>query len=66
MESKYRFVKDDDCHWYLIPYELYGSFVFLLRTGEKDCWAEFNNRFEEFRCDSPCHYVFESPKDVYQ
>lgn len=59
---RYKFIRDDDCHWFLIPVELEPLFVQLLENGEADWWAEFSNKFEEYCCDSPCNYTFTDPQ----
>lgn len=59
---KFRFVKDDSCHWYLIPEELRTMFIQMLDQGEADYWCEFNNKFEEYRCDHPSNFTVENPE----
>lgn len=61
-EPRYQFVKDDDCHWYLIPMSMTIAFNDMLANGEEDCWALFNNTFDEYRCDSPIGFTFTSPR----
>lgn len=59
---RYKFARDNDGHWFLIPAELSTEFYKLLHEGEDDLWAEFSNKFEEYYCDSPTNYTFENPK----
>lgn len=59
---KYKFVQDDDCHWYLIPEELHTLFLQMEENGEADWWCEFNNKFEQYCCDHPSNYLVENPK----
>ena len=61
MSTRYKFVRDDDCHWYLIPEELDSKFYWSLKEGSDDCYAEFCSTFDEYRIDSPCDYSFEKP-----
>ena len=60
-EVRYRFITDDDCHWYLIPVGLEVLFYRLLESDEDD-YAEFNNTFDEYRCDSPSNFTFVDPQ----
>lgn len=60
--TRWKFMKDDDCHWYLIPCNLESSFIQLLLNGENDYYCTFNNTFEQYRCDSPLNYTFENVK----
>jgi hypothetical protein len=51
------FVRDNDCHWYLI---------FVNDKEEFDNWVKFTEdsldwngkTFDDCRCQSPCEYVF--------
>jgi hypothetical protein len=61
-EVRYRFIKDDDCHWYLIPASMSTVFNQMLSNGESDCYAMFNNTFDEYRCDSPSNFTFTDPR----
>lgn len=61
-EVRYKFRQDDDCHWYLIPEGLSALFVQMEENGEADCYASFNDRFGEYRCDSPCNFTFVDPQ----
>jgi hypothetical protein len=58
--SKYRFVKDDDGHNYLIPDDLTETFYYELC---KDMYEDyrFDIMFDEYRCDSISKYTFENP-----
>jgi len=58
---RYKFSRDDDGHWYLIPEDMESTFNEMLLNGEDDYWAEFNNTFEEYRSDSPTNYTFTDP-----
>lgn len=62
MPSKFRFRTDGDGHWYLIPAELSTMFSQMLDDGEEDYYCEFNNKFEEYRCDCPSNYTVENPE----
>jgi len=59
---RYKFARDDDGHWYLIPVYQAEMFYKILHEGEDDCWCEFNNSFGEYRCDHPTDYTFENPE----
>lgn len=61
-EVRYRFIKDDDCHWYLIPVSMSTVFNQMLDNGEDAYWSIFNNTFDEYRCDSPTNFTFEKPE----
>lgn len=60
---RYCFARDGDGHNYLIPVGTQHVFYSLLEQGEDDGYAEFNNRFEEYRCDSVLNWTFEDPKE---
>ena len=57
---RYRFVKDDDGHNYIIPAHMYSMFVEL---QTEDYIVEFNYHFENSRCDSVSNWTFENPKE---
>lgn len=62
--SRFRFMSDDDGHWYLIPVELEKEFTELLDSGEYD---KFNDKFYEnysIGCHPNC-FTFENPKEEY-
>ena len=61
-EVRYKFTQDQDCHWYLIPEGLSALFIQMEENGEADCYAEFCNRFEEYRCDYPGNFTFTDPQ----
>lgn len=61
-DQRYCFVRDEDCHNYLIPVELKERFKFLLDSGEDDWWATFNDEFEQYRIDSMTYWTFTDPK----
>lgn len=61
-EPRYRFVRDDDCHWYLIPVSMTTAFNNMFANGEDDCWAVFNSTFDDYRCNSPSDYTFTKPE----
>ena len=54
---KCKFVQDDDCHWYMIPADMETLFHQMLENGEADYWCEFNNKWEDYRCDHPSCYT---------
>lgn len=58
--SKYRFVKDDDGHNYLIPAELTQEFYDELCTEDENEFS-FLLMFDKYRCDSISNYTFENP-----
>jgi hypothetical protein len=57
--QRWRFVKDDDGHNYLIDAEKAGQFFRLL--SEDEC--EFNLIFDECRIDGVGSYTFENPRE---
>lgn len=61
-EHRYKFIRDDDCHWYLIPVSLETVFNQMLANGDDDDWSMFNNTFDEYRCDSPSNFTFTDPR----
>jgi hypothetical protein len=62
METRYTFITDGDCRWYLLPVELVGDFYETLENGGEDYYAEFSNKFGDYACDNPSNYTFEKPK----
>lgn len=56
--QRWKFVQDDDCHWYLIQAELEDEFNDWVYGEEVSDSAP---SFDAFRCDSPEFYTFESP-----
>ena len=71
---RYRFVQDDDCHWYSIPANRYKDFqewllnfpIYDLMSREelKNQGIRFSsNEFDEYRIDGVEQYSFESPKN---
>lgn len=61
MIERWRFVNDDDGHYFLIPDSLHPLFIQMLDQGEADYWTEFNNKFDEYAIDHPSNYTFENP-----
>ena len=61
MTQRYCFVCEDG-HNYLIPVERRKEFYDELDTGDEDGWATFNNKFDEYRCDSFTNYTFTDPR----
>lgn len=62
---RYCFLRDDDCHWYMIPVEKAKLFSQLLVNSlENDDYCDFCNEFGEYCIDSPQHYTFEDPEEV--
>ena len=63
--SRYRFVKDDDGHNYLIPVDLtedfYDDLVQCLTVEGGLSYCKFNNTFDQYRCDSISNFTFENP-----
>lgn len=59
---RYKFVQDQDCHWYMIPSKLHPLFVQLEENGEADWYTAFDSKFDEYRIDSPSNYTFERPE----
>lgn len=59
---RYKFARDDDCHWYLIPCELESKFYALLEDGEDDNYVDFCNKFDQYRCNGQTEYTFTDPR----
>lgn len=66
MEQKYVFVKDDDCHWYMIKAEDKDKFNKMLdEANAKDDHDAFCEAFEEYRLGGGIsHISFENPVDI--
>lgn len=63
--SRFRFVKDDDGHLYLIPTELTKRFFFT-QYDIDDEFVTFNNEFYEYCVGgSISNWTFENPKEEY-
>lgn len=62
-EQRFCFVRDDDCHNYLINVDDKERFLTLLRDGEDDYWATFNEEFDQFRIDAMTNWTFTDPKE---
>lgn len=58
-KQRWRFVKDDDGHNYLIAAEKVGQFFKLLSEDE----SEFSLIFDECRIDGVGSYTFENPRE---
>jgi hypothetical protein len=41
-------VQDNDCHWYVIPFERKAEFFIDLESGDNDEWKYFNEIWSEF------------------
>jgi hypothetical protein len=63
MEERFRFVQDDDAHWYLIPAHKRKQFDKWVEAGPY--WDNYKG--EDFSKDaigcSPSQYTFTDPKD---
>lgn len=57
----FRFVQDDDCHWYLIPSKEYSKFVVMSEDSSSGVCTdvEFINAWDEYRCEHPSRYIVE-------
>lgn len=42
-------IKDQDGHWYVIPYELKEEFLKMEAEGESDEWEAFIDKFDKYR-----------------
>lgn len=70
---RYKFVQDDDCHWYMIPPEREKEFdEWVINTLTREvCTKEELEKlginpfisFEGFRIDGPHRYTFENPQE---
>lgn len=61
MTQRWCFKQDDDGHNFLIPVELSSLFNELVERQD-DYYAEFNNTFDQYGCDSFLNYSFERPE----
>jgi hypothetical protein len=59
--QRWRFVRDEGCHNYLIPAVLYDKFDVLLETGELGNFEKFDGLFSAYRIDGIELYTFENP-----
>lgn len=41
-------VQDNDCHWYVIPFELKDQFFQDEENGEADEWESFNEKYSQY------------------
>jgi len=57
---KYKFLSDDDGHWFIVPLDMVELFNKMLEEGEEDYWCEFNNTFGKYWADHPSSYTFEN------
>ena len=58
--EEHKFVRDDDCHWYIIPVSSLDAFYAALEYGEQDEYDRFNRMFGPFRSADPSRYAFTS------
>lgn len=64
-EQRYRFMRDDDGHDYLIKDEDTELFDKLLNEAlETDDRTEFIKKFDEYRSYHPSSYSFVDPSDL--
>jgi len=63
-EKRYCFMKDNDGHSYLVPFELNGRFIDVLdECSERDKWIKFEAEFGNMRLHyHPNCYSFTDPK----
>ena len=62
MTQRWCFKTDGDGHNFLIPVELSKLYTELLEKGDElEDYAEFNNTFDQYGCDSFLNFSFESP-----
>lgn len=62
MTQRWCFKQDDDGHNFLIPVELSSKFSEMLVSAiNEEDYAEFNNAFDQYSCDSFLNYSFENP-----
>jgi hypothetical protein len=59
--QKWRFIKDYDCHDYLVPECCVIAFHKLLDSGEVDEYQIFNAFFDKYRIDNVSQYTVENP-----
>lgn len=58
---KYRFIQDEDCHWYLIPADKVDDFNRWVECGPY--WDGYEGEwFEDYSCDYPSSYSIENPE----
>lgn len=41
-------VQDNDCHWYVIPFDLKDEFFKELESGESDEYDSFIDKFSQY------------------
>ena len=62
MTQRWCFKQDDDGHNFLIPVELSSKFSEMLVSAiNEEDYAEFNNTFDQYGCDSFLNFSFENP-----
>jgi hypothetical protein len=67
VESNKRFClrRDDDCHWYLLPFDEELLALFRELVEKEDGWADDRwQQFEDRRIDGYTDLAFENPVEV--
>ena len=63
MTQRWCFKQDDDGHNFLIPVEVSSKFSEMLVSAiDEEDYAEFNNTFDQYSCDSFLNFTFEKPE----
>ena len=53
--KKMAYVRDEDAHWFLIPFELKDKFDKMLQEAEaNEDYDDFCSEFDQYRSSSPC------------
>jgi len=56
---KYKFIRDDDCHWYMIPVDQVDKFEEWVQYME-DMDKDYDGPdFDKYGCDDPTRYAFD-------
>ena len=62
MAKKFCLRRDEDCHWYLLPYDIETIKLFNELIGIEDGWGDSRwCQFDDCRIDDYGSIVFENP-----
>jgi len=55
-KQRYKFSRDESCHWYMIPVEKISAFESWVATENE------SGEFDEYLIGNPCFVTFENPE----
>lgn len=71
--TRFRFLRDDSTHWYLVPeadvahFQKALEYIASLDPDSDEYYAncaKFENTFDELRCSAPERFTFTDPKET--